>query len=103
MEMIKKGHKTGVAPDQELLLALQEKQFTLKDIPEISYRTINHWDSKGFLISNREDKATWRKFSLAEVIWLKMLNDLRRMGVSIECVIDVIKHEFGTVYPEDPI
>lgn len=54
----------------------------MKLIPEITSRKINDWDEKGLLIRHRETENGWRLFSLADVIRLKIIQDLKTYGMS---------------------
>lgn len=57
-------------------------QQIMKLIPEITSRKINDWDAKGLLIRHRETENGWRLFSLADVIRLKIIQDLKTYGMS---------------------
>lgn len=57
-------------------------QQIMKLIPEITSRKINDWDVKGLLIRHRETENGWRLFSLADVIRLKIIQDLKTYGMS---------------------
>ena len=54
----------------------------MKLIPEITSRKINDWDEKGLLIRHRVSENGWRLFSLADVIRLKIIQDLKTYGMS---------------------
>lgn len=63
---------------------LTERKFTIKDT-DSTYRVINHWASLGLLEDSRIDPTKgWRKFSLVDMVWLKVLVELRSFGVSLE-------------------
>lgn len=76
--------------DKNLFDILMEKQFTMKDLLElntgITYRTINHWAEKGYLLSESKE-GDWRKFSFAEYIWILFLNEIREMEVSFKNIL----------------
>lgn len=57
-------------------------QQIMKLIPEITSRKINDWDAKGLLIRHRENDNGWRLFSLADVIRLRIIQDLKTYGMS---------------------
>ncbi len=57
-------------------------QQIVKLIPKITSRKINDWDGKGLLIRHRESDNGWRLFSLADVIRLKIIQDLKTYGMS---------------------
>ncbi|HBD7428747.1 TPA: hypothetical protein KKX68_001506 [Legionella pneumophila] len=75
LEKKKEGNK--------IALFLLEKQFTLKDI-DSTYRIINHWSKLGLFDDSRADNKEWRKFSLVDMVWLKVLMELRSFGLSLE-------------------
>ncbi|MCB9235921.1 MAG: MerR family transcriptional regulator [Bacteroidia bacterium] len=52
-------------------------------------RTVNHWESWGLLQFDREDNSKWRRFSLHDLIWVKMVNRFRQMGTSVELILKV--------------
>ncbi len=55
------------------------------DINELSYRIINHWENNGLIEVNRGDKGKgWRKYSLMDALWISLISELRKFGVSIE-------------------
>lgn len=63
---------------------LTEKKFTIKDT-DSTYRVINHWASLGLLEDSRIDATKgWRRFSLVDMVWLRVLMELRGFGVSLE-------------------
>ena len=49
---------------------------------EITYRIINHWDSKGLIECHRDKEKGWRLFNLQELTWLSVLKELRNYGLS---------------------
>lgn len=57
-------------------------QQIIKLIPEITSRKLNDWDAKGLLVQHRQSDNSWRLFSLADVIRLKIIRDLKTYGMS---------------------
>ncbi len=51
-------------------------------IPEITSRKLNDWDVKGLLVQHRQNDNGWRLFSLADVIRLRIIQDLKTYGMS---------------------
>jgi len=69
---------------ENLRRQVNEKQFTVKD-GDVTYRVINHWTAQGLLDDGREDNCSdWRKFSLKDLLWLRVLRELRRFGLPLE-------------------
>lgn len=53
--------------------------------PELSYRVINHWEKNGLIDVDRGEAGTgWRKYSAMDAIWINLMIELRKFGVSIE-------------------
>ncbi len=65
-------------------------QEIMKLIPEITSRKINDWDSKGLLTRHRENKNGWRLFSVADVIRLKIIQDLKTYGMSNQQILQAL-------------
>lgn len=85
------AHKGSNQPfDKKLYDAFMDKRFTMSDLMElnkaISYRTVNHWNEKGYLFS-KATEGEWRKFSFTEYMWILFLNELRDLGVSFKKVL----------------
>ena len=57
-------------------------QQIIKLIPEITSRKLNDWDAKGLLVKHRESSSGWRLFSLADVVRLRIIQDLKTYGMS---------------------
>lgn len=62
---------------------LTDKKFTIKDT-DSTYRVINHWSSLGLFDDSRTENKGWRKFSLVDIVWLKVLMEIRKFGLSLE-------------------
>lgn len=81
--------------------ALGIKQHTAKASGQ-TYRVINHWSKIGLLDEDRESDGKWRKFSVVDLILLKIYEELRGYGFSIEKlkkVRDSITYLEGKRYP----
>lgn len=52
----------------------------------VAYRVINHWEQKKLLPKRDEDEG-WRKFSFVELVWLKIISRLRKLGFPIEQIV----------------
>ncbi|MDQ0110511.1 hypothetical protein J2T02_005663 [Chitinophaga terrae (ex Kim and Jung 2007)] len=91
---------SNIPLDQTLFNTLTEKKFTVKDFKDIdeaiTYRTINYWSEKGYLLSLRQETdRDWRKINFAEYVWILLLNELRIMGVSFDKIIGQLFLEMG--------
>lgn len=55
------------------------------NVEELSYRILNHWEKNDLILSDRGDDGTgWRKYSKIDLIWIQLIVELRKFGVSIE-------------------
>ncbi len=88
--------------NRELFTALMTKRFTVKDLTElnekINYRTINHWDEKGYLL-DQKDETGWRKFSFVDYVWILLLDELREFDVAVKNIVPSLFIDFGI--PDD--
>lgn len=57
-----------------------ERKVKLKSI---TYRQVNSWEEQELLTIKRKDRG-WRKFSIMEAVWLKIVAELREFGFPIE-------------------
>jgi len=82
--------------------------YTLKDLqnyfPSLSYRVLNDWDKKKLISGSRKNQDSgWRRFSSIDVIKFFIITDLRKYGMPIpriKNVINDLSHNF--VFIEDP-
>lgn len=51
----------------------------------ISYRTISGWENEGLITIPREGRE-WRKFSIIDALWVRIIKELREFGMSREQV-----------------
>lgn len=70
-------------------------QQIIKLIPEITSRKLNDWDAKGLLVKHRQSDNGWRLFSLADVIRLKIIRDLKTYGMSNIQIQKTLNDIFG--------
>ncbi len=66
---------------------IKERVFTIKDLG-VNYRWLDHWNSKGLLLSNY-DTHKWKKFDLIEYVWIKIIQKIREFNMSLKVVADV--------------
>lgn len=69
----------------ELIEFINEPRYTVKDT-SASYRIINHWMTLGLIEDTRSEdmSAGWRKLSFKQVLWVRILSELRKFGLSLE-------------------
>lgn len=71
--------------NKRLRKALNENKHTISKTGE-SYRVINHWNEKGLLLRQEGRGNGWRKFSYVDLMWLSVIQELRRFGLSLETI-----------------
>lgn len=67
---------------------LHEERFTAKDT-DIPYRQINYLDERNLLAGERSDNAQWRRFSLKDLVYLKIVREIRQYGTSDEILSEL--------------
>lgn len=60
------------------ILNSKDRKVTFKDI---TYKMLTDWEKAGLLDNNR-DGNEWRRFSIMDAIWLKIILELRSFGMS---------------------
>lgn len=61
-----------------VILNSKDRKVTFKDI---TYKMLTDWEKAGLLDNNR-DGNEWRRFSIMDAIWLKIILELRSFGMS---------------------
>ena len=79
--------KPGYINTDNLQKSIHDRVFTIQDIGA-NYRWLDHWHSKGLLLSNY-DIHKWKKFNLIEYVWIKIILELRRFNTSLKTVAKV--------------
>lgn len=62
------------------ILNSKERKVTFKDV---SYKMLNDWEKAG-LIDNKREGNEWRRFSIMDAVWLKVIQELRGFGMSLK-------------------
>ena len=62
------------------ILNSTERKITFKDI---TYKMLNDWEKAG-LIDNKREGNEWRRFSIIDAVWLKIIKELRSFGMSLK-------------------
>lgn len=60
-----------------------DEMFTLKDLG-VSARVLQNWSENGLLIEREREKDMNHQFSFVELMWLKIILELRRYGFPLE-------------------
>ena len=62
---------------------MSDRRFTVGET-NVAYRVINHWDRLGVLPNGVKGDGGWRKFTLPEMVWLKVIARMRGFGLSLD-------------------
>ena len=54
---------------------LNDKERNIKT-DDATYRQLNSWEKEGLLTTHREGRE-WRRFSIMDAVWVKLLKELR--------------------------
>lgn len=73
-----------------MLKEVKQKKYKLSDIG-ISTRVVSHWRKNNLLFKEEEksSKNTTARFNLSELFWLKVIEKLRKVGVSISSIYNL--------------
>lgn len=102
--MTKENLKTSFIPRSNELYALIEAfckrtvcgdeyhkdRFTVKDTG-LSSRVVSHWAEKGLLPDGLKGEVGWRKFTITEMVWLKIAIQLRDFGFPLDKIVSIKK------------
>ena len=84
----------SLTPEIETVITkLELPLFSMKDL-NLTYRAINHYQSKGIINDRRSNRKLWRKFNGVEFIWIWIITQLRLMGVRLEDISKLEKKIF---------
>lgn len=75
--------KQYFSKNNKLSEQLNERKHRLTD-SAATYRIINYWEKEGLLTDSRTTVTGWRKYSLMDMAWIKLLAELRKFGYPIE-------------------
>ena len=90
-----------------MLNEVKQKKYKLSDIG-ISTRVVSHWRKSNLLFKEEEksSKNTTARFNLSELFWLKVIEKLSKVGVSISSIYNlkqIINKENSFKYVENNI
>lgn len=68
--------------DNKITQVLNNTERNLK-FDSITYRQLNSWGKEGLLTVQREGRE-WRRFSIIDAVWVKLIKELREFGMSRE-------------------
>jgi DNA-binding transcriptional MerR regulator len=70
---------------------------------ETSYRVLSHWDLEGLLECERDSEKGWRKFNVVEILWLQIIQELRKLGLPIGIIRTTKAYFFEHRHDSDSI
>jgi DNA-binding transcriptional MerR regulator len=85
------GAESGILSDIKAFL-LTEK-YSAKDT-DITYRLVNTWCKAGIMADRRKAEDGWRRLTFTDLIWLHLLIELRKFGLSIDQLAVAYKTAF---------
>jgi hypothetical protein len=68
---------------QKILSHFRLRTLALKK-NDATYRVVSHWDDLGLLECERGSEKGWRRFNLIERLWVQVIIQLRKIGLSLE-------------------
>ncbi len=70
--------------DGYLIRVLQKKSYKIQHTSQ-TYRVINHWTEIGLVDDERGSESRgWRAFSMTDLIWIRIIDELRQFGFPLE-------------------
>ncbi len=68
--------------NNKISLILNNRERNIK-LETVTYRQLNSWQKEGLINDNREGRG-WRKFTIIEAIWVRIIKELREFGMGWE-------------------
>ncbi len=69
----------------ELTEALNKVQFKGAETG-INTRVLNYWETEGLIPNRRDDDAKWRRYSFVDFVWIKMVDQMRQVGLNFDLI-----------------
>lgn len=73
---------------------LTQPRYRVSDTDE-TYRSINYWDEQGLFLSKRENTGGWRQFSIVDVVWMRILQALKCVGMQSDALFKLKEDLFA--------
>lgn len=80
---------------------LNNQKHTIRE-ENISSRVLNHWYEMGIITDDRENKKGWKKFSLSELVWIRIVLKLRNFGLDLKR-IKKVKEQIHLYYKKGSV
>lgn len=72
------------------------KPFSLKD-SGLSRRLITYWEEKGLIAGDEKEEEKWRRFSLIDLVWLRLIAKLRDLEIGVPMIKEIRADLFSNV------
>ena len=72
---------------------LLTEKYSVKDT-DVTYRMVNTWCKAGIMADRRKAEDGWRRLTFTDLIWLHLLIELRKFGLSIDQLAVAYKTAF---------
>lgn len=83
--------------NRQYLDYIRTKKFAVKST-DLTYRIINTWTNFGLLNDNRKRyEQGWRKFSILDLFWIKIIEKVRNFGLSLEKIKQIKNYLFSKI------
>ena len=83
--------------NRQYLDYIRTKKFAVKST-DLTYRIINTWTNFGLLNDNRKRyEQGWRKFSIIDLFWIKIIEKVRNFGFSLEKIKQIKNYLFSKI------
>ena len=77
----------SIPPEIERIVYKLQLQLFSKRDTNLTYRALNHYQKMGIIYENRQSDKMWRKFDGVEYIWIRTVEQLRKLGVRLEDIV----------------
>lgn len=74
--------------NQKLIGLFRHEKTKVSFAGKPNYRIINNWSKIGVIPDRRDNDAEWRRFSFRDAIWLSLVTELRKFGLSTKKLIE---------------
>lgn len=87
---------------KKFIKAIRSKRSTISQ-QDVSYRVISYWDTQGLIECERDSEKGWRKFNLVETLWLQVIQELRKFGLTTNTISIAKTYFFETNNNSDAV
>jgi len=84
--------KDSATATRDILL---EEKYTGKFIVGVKRGLLSQWQRDGFIKDRRDNHETWARFSLLELFWLEIVQELRAFGLKSDAILKLSDYAFA--------